>query len=120
MDLKSIAYEAYKAGNSSAQMPEDCWDTIDSEFEEWYMQKEVSDHAILAARNSKKQDASQEENALLAVVMPRELTAGNGSKDLLRGEFKEAFELNEELYHVVISWDTIKNIYKKIVAHHGG
>jgi hypothetical protein len=57
------------------------------------------------------------------VVMPRELTAENGAKSLLVGEFKEQFEAydseeGEYVVDVIVSWTTIKDIYKKIVAHY--
>ena len=62
------------------------------------------------------------------VVMPRRLTAENGAKALLMGEFFEEYEcsyydedgeLVEYMKKVPVSWDTIKEIYKKIVAHYG-
>ncbi len=53
-------------------------------------------------------------------VMPRNLTAENGAKDLLRGEFVECFDPDNSgnPYVVPISWDTIKKIYDKIVSHY--
>jgi len=62
------------------------------------------------------------------VVMPRKLTAENGAKALLMGEFFEEHEcsyydadgkLVEYTEKVPVSWDTIKEIYKKVVAHYG-
>ena len=62
------------------------------------------------------------------VVMPRRLTAENGAKALLTGEFFEEHEcsyydtdgeLVECTEKVPVSWDTIKEIYKTIVAHYG-
>ena len=62
------------------------------------------------------------------VVMPRRLTAENGAKALLMGEFFEEHEcsyydadgqLVEYTEKVPVSWDTIKEIYKKVVAHYG-
>ena len=62
------------------------------------------------------------------VVMPRRLTAENGAKALLMGEFFEEFEVFEidefgdevsRFEKVPVSWDTIKSIYEKIVSHYG-
>lgn len=59
--------------------------------------------------------------------LPTELTAENGAKALLVGEFKETHEINvfneegEEvtyLTEVPVSWSTIKDIYKRIVEHY--
>lgn len=57
-------------------------------------------------------------------VMPRSLTAENGAKALLMGEFKEVLTLldddgNEINYEVPVSWSTIKEIYDKVVSHYG-
>lgn len=61
-------------------------------------------------------------------VMPRRLTAENGAKALLMGEFFEEFEIFEidefgdevsRFEKVPVSWDTIKSIYEKIVSHYG-
>ena len=74
---------------------------------------------------------------LEAVVMPRRLTAENGAKALLIGEFHEVVELEctacdegDEgcevcsghgtfTYRVPVSWATIKKIYDKAVQHLG-
>lgn len=76
------------------------------------------------------------------VVMPRSLTAENGAKALLIGEFFEEIEVSNEEYcgcgkcdycieiqdenatetliqKVPVSWDTIKKIYDKVVSHYG-
>lgn len=73
--------------------------------------------------------------------MPRNLTAENGAKALLNGEFKESIDVANDEYcgcgncdfchdfkdedfpqfikrDVVVSWSTIKKIYKKIVEHY--
>lgn len=57
----------------------------------------------------------------LPVVMPRKLTAENGAKILLIGEFAECFDPEDcgNPYVVPISWDSIKRIYDKIVSHYG-
>ena len=75
---------------------------------------------------------SSEENKAKAlsqdVVMPRRLTAENGAKALLMGEFFEEREISyynedgesmETIIKVPISWSTIKDIYDKIVSHYG-
>jgi hypothetical protein len=53
------------------------------------------------------------------IIMPRKLTSENGAKDLLRGEFVECFdpEKTGNSYVVTVSWDNIKRIYEKAVAH---
>ena len=74
---------------------------------------------------------SSEENKAKAlsqdVVMPRRLTAENGAKALLMGEFFEEREISyynedgefmETIIKVPISWSTIKSIYDKIVSHY--
>jgi hypothetical protein len=79
-------------------------------------------------------------NSSLGVVMPRSLTAENGAKALLIGEFFEEVEIPNEEYcgcgecdycidfpdteetiiqKVPVSWTTIKEIYAKIVSHYG-
>lgn len=35
MKIKEIIKDVYKAGNDSAQMPED-WEIVDNEFNEWF------------------------------------------------------------------------------------
>jgi len=64
----------------------------------------------------------------IAGVMPRVLTAENGGKALLIGEFFEEHEcsyydadgeLVEYTEKVTVSWSTIKDIYAKIVSHYG-
>lgn len=52
------------------------------------------------------------------MLLPKSLTAENGAKQLLMGEFIENIELkpNHILKHQV-SWTTIKDIYKKVVEH---
>jgi predicted RNase H-like HicB family nuclease len=51
------------------------------------------------------------------VILPDELTAANGAKSLLIGEFKETVRVSGEDISVDVSWMTIKEIYKKIVEH---
>lgn len=77
------------------------------------------------------------------VMMPRELTAENGAKSIMPGEFFEtitlscpdcdggrAHELNsaccstckdegEIVQNIPVSWNNIKEIYKKAVKHFG-
>lgn len=67
------------------------------------LMKEYADHQSLAQR-----------------VMPRSLTAENGAKALLNGEFVECFDPNDSgnPYIVTVSWDNIKKIYKRIVDHY--
>ena len=63
----------------------------------------------------------REKQLNINVVMPRTLTAENGDKDLLIGEFVECFDPDNSgnPYIVPITWDSIKNIYKKIASHYG-
>ena len=63
-----------------------------------------------------------EKEYLINGVMPRSLTAENGAKDLLTGEFVECFDPDESgnPYIVPITWGSIKNIYKRIVDHYVG
>jgi len=54
--------------------------------------------------------------------LPRTLTAENGAKALLNGEFFESIETmdedgNEIGIETAVQWDTIKEIYAKIVDH---
>ena len=78
-------------------------------------------------------------NPVEAVVMPQELTAENGAKGLFIGEFKEVIhsdcpvclnkddEIDDDCYlcdgtgkftqEVMISWSTIKVIYKLAVEN---
>lgn len=55
--------------------------------------------------------------------LPTELTAENGAKALLNGEFHEDFDyyidgLGHTSAEVPVSWTTIKEIYSKIVNHY--
>ena len=61
------------------------------------------------------------------VLLPKSLTFENGAKNLLRGEFVEAFtveEIDEDEKivtfekHVPVTWITVKDIYKKIVKYY--
>ena len=68
------------------------------------------------------------------ILLPKKLTADNGSKALLIGEFHETLNIDcptcygdgckdclNQGFHIVkvqVSWTTIKNIYKKIVEFH--
>ncbi len=73
--------------------------------------------------------------AVTDCIMPKELTAENGAKSLLMGEFYEIVELEcgqcdqddddcdccdgsgTYTYRVPVSWSTIKNIYAMAVKH---
>lgn len=78
-------------------------------------------------------------NCTIPDVMPRSLTAENGAKSLLSGEFFEEIEVQNPLYcgcgdcdmcndfpdehefiiqKVPVRWDTIKSIYAKIVSYY--
>lgn len=66
----------------------------------------------------------EKEQLRIGGVMPRSLTAENGGKALLIGEFKETYEAYDETeghynVNIPVQWTTIKDIYKKIVAHYG-
>ncbi len=80
----------------------------------------------MSTENSSEEDKDKALSQV--VVMPRRLTAENGAKALLRGEFFEEFEVFEidefgdevsRFEKVPVSWDTIKSIYDKIVSHYG-
>lgn len=79
------------------------------------------------------------ERPQLLCKMPRELTAENGAKFLMIGEFQETLELSclscnpedsDECEHcegsglvyvpVPVEWDTIKRIYARLVQHFAG
>jgi hypothetical protein len=56
------------------------------------------------------------------ISVPPEATAENGLKALLIGEFYEEYQLRDELggestQTVAVSWTTIKDIYRRAVAH---
>jgi hypothetical protein len=56
------------------------------------------------------------------ILVPRELTAENGAKSALIGEFNEEFgcldeDGVEQIANVPVTWTTIKAIHKKMVAH---
>lgn len=54
------------------------------------------------------------------ILLPKSLTAENGAKSLLMGEFIENIQVrtNWTVKHAT-SWNIIKDIYKKIVEHYG-
>jgi hypothetical protein len=54
------------------------------------------------------------------VLLPKSLTAENGAKGLLMGEFELMVDdprMNRKSFFVTIPWTTIKDIYKKVVEH---
>ena len=51
------------------------------------------------------------------ILLPDRLTAENGAKELLRGEFVEIIRTDDDIIRHYVSWDTIKDIYKKVVEH---
>lgn len=65
------------------------------------------------------------EQLRIGSVMPCRLTAENGAKALLIGEFFEYTEVHNEdgtestIQKTPVSWDTIKEIYITIVDHYG-
>lgn len=57
-----------------------------------------------------------------SILLPRKLTAENGAKAALIGEFYEDFGLldedgNEQYVKVAVTWDTIKRVWDAAVAH---
>lgn len=57
------------------------------------------------------------------VLMPKTLTAENGSKGLMNGEFRESIDLydpeeGDYEQEVPIKWTTIKDMYRKLVEYH--
>jgi len=87
----------------------------DFEASSWNYQE-----GVLLNHNEAKLVVELVKNLAIHNVMPRSLTAENGAKDLLRGEFVECFDPDDSgnPYIVPISWDSIKNIYKRIVDHY--
>lgn len=81
-------------------------------------------YCITMTRTSKKEVIQDWNKRTGTGFLPKELTAENGAKTLLIGEFIEQIELHDfeddELYthNVPVSWATIKEIYKKIVKHY--
>lgn len=74
------------------------------------------------------EELSTKQQCDIHVVMPRSLTAENGAKALLSGEFFEEHEcsyydadgeLVEYTEKVPVRWGTIKRIYDKVVSHYG-
>jgi hypothetical protein len=60
-----------------------------------------------------------------SAVVPRALTAENGAKAALAGDFTETFEYMDDegdecTAHIPVSWTTIKEIHKAMVAHFDG
>ena len=58
----------------------------------------------------------------MTIKMPKELTAENGAKGLLSGEFWAEYtyfdsEDDERTVKVMIDWPTIKDIYAMAVKH---
>ena len=58
-----------------------------------------------------------------ATMLPLALTAENGAKSLLAGEFCETLEVEDADGNVLdlevpVTWTTIKAIYARIVAHY--
>ena len=56
------------------------------------------------------------------ILVPRQLTAENGAKGALSGEFYEDYGIQDErgnecLAKVAVNWTTIKEIHKAMVAH---
>lgn len=111
--------------------------------EEWWMDTpQVDNHEYIyvcriidAVRDAFKQIAGEPDDL---VLLPRELTAENGAKALLRGEFSEPIDIRcpvcvdiedsesceecngtgEVTYPSIIAWTTIKDIYAKVVKHY--
>lgn len=75
---------------------------------------------LIDLMDSYKKQESKDENLPIPDVMPRSLTAENGAKELLIGEFVECYDPDGSgnPYIVPITWDSIKNIYKRIVEHY--
>lgn len=87
-----------------------------------------------------EKDKEIQEAHMEAVMLPRKLTAANGAKALLMGEFFEVITITcpvcdgdentiidcfdcggsgEITTQTAVSWTTIKAIYNKIVEHYG-
>ena len=93
-------------------------------FEEDVLQR-LKRLAYLEEQLKQANGVNTEQKALhIDSVMPRRLTAENGAKGLLIGEFHETIICHDEdgePYEVKmpVEWDTIKQIYAKIVDHYG-
>ena len=53
------------------------------------------------------------------ILLPDKLTAENGAKALLVGEFIEDIHLSTGVLKHAVYWTTIKDIYKTVVEHFG-
>ena len=80
------------------------------------------------SKKTENNELSENKALHIGAVMPRILTAENGAKALLMGEFFEEhecsyYDADDELVEytekVPVSWSTIKDIYAKIVSHYG-
>lgn len=87
---------------------------------EWEVFEDVAGWVIPEKATWQVRDAAQPTPDL--VLLPRKLTAENGAKALLIGEFSETFhymddEGDECTAEIPVSWTTIKEIHNKVVAH---
>jgi len=53
------------------------------------------------------------------ILLPKRLTAENGAKGLLSGEFELMVETSGRMrpFFITVPWTTIKDIYKTVVEH---
>lgn len=69
----------------------------------------------LAGLVIKKKQCNLKISDIDTVTLPRKLTAENGAKTLLCGEFTHEIEIDEVAFPVTVPWTSIKRIYDKIV-----
>jgi hypothetical protein len=74
-------------------------------------ERRVLEEALSKARSSIEPQPDD------VMLMPRKLTAENGMKGAMIGEF--SFKPHEDAEPVYVPWDTIKQIYDRAVTHLG-
>jgi len=105
---------------------------------DWLLKNQ--NHEIEKQVEMEAEQIMQNQQLIQMTVMPRSLTAENGAKTLLSGEFFETVEVSNDEYcgcgecdychdfpntkqtvqiKVPVRWSTIKEIYAKVVSHYG-
>lgn len=96
---------------------------VEVEIEEAWAEDYVNNDKLLERHLTGRLQGIEAKVIKDSCVMPKKLTAENGAKALLMGEFYETivFHYEEgEPYEVKmpVEWSTIKAIYKKITDHY--